>query len=192
MEALSVQFQPATGTDAEWNEAYARMSDYLRAYGIHQRLRRTHLIMEILQIAAEKHAQNPAQSPTEVAMTEVRDRLHRWLGELLPDYAGREEVLEPVGRLAFHLSEGQKNWPQQFLSGGETPEELRQAMQKSIRQSGPEMDVSTMVPRGIDLGVLPEVAENTAETFQRLIFLRYLLLILLIAAAVMALVKVTA
>lgn len=192
MEALTVQFQPATGTEEEWNTAFARMSDYLRAYGIHQRLRRTQLIMEILQIAAEKHAQNPSLSPTEVAMTEVRDRLHLWLGDLLPDYAGREEILEPVGRLAFHLSEGQKLWPQQFLSSGETPDALRQAMQRSIRQSGPEMDVSTMVPRGIDLGVLPEVAENTAETFQRLVFLRYLLLILLIAAAVMALLKVTA
>ena len=32
MEAVNIQFAPETGTEEEWNEAYARLADYFRSY----------------------------------------------------------------------------------------------------------------------------------------------------------------
>ena len=49
MEAVNIQFAPATGTEEEWNEAYARLADYFRSYRLHNRIRRTQLILETLR-----------------------------------------------------------------------------------------------------------------------------------------------
>lgn len=46
MEAVDLQFTPETGTEEEWNEAYARLADYFRSYQLHDRIRRTQLILE--------------------------------------------------------------------------------------------------------------------------------------------------
>jgi hypothetical protein len=57
MEAVHIAFAPATGTEEEWNDAYARLADYFRSYRLHNRIRRTQLILETLRRAAETHAQ---------------------------------------------------------------------------------------------------------------------------------------
>ena len=41
MDGVSVNFAPKTGTEDEWNEAYARLADYFRSYRLHNRIRRT-------------------------------------------------------------------------------------------------------------------------------------------------------
>ena len=64
MEAVNIQFAPATGTEEEWNEAYARLADYFRSYQLHNRIRRTQLILETLRKAAEAHAKDPSRRPT--------------------------------------------------------------------------------------------------------------------------------
>ena len=40
MDAVTIEFAPATGTEKEWNEAYARLADYFRSYRLHNRIRR--------------------------------------------------------------------------------------------------------------------------------------------------------
>jgi hypothetical protein len=64
MDAVDVKFAPATGTDQEWNEAYGRLADYFRAYRLHNRLRRTELVLEALRRAAETHAKDPRRNPS--------------------------------------------------------------------------------------------------------------------------------
>ena len=60
-------FRPRTGTLDEWNAAYVRVEDYLRAHRIHNRLHQSRLIQQILERAARRHEAHPALSPTALA-----------------------------------------------------------------------------------------------------------------------------
>ena len=46
----AVEFRPRTGTMQEWNAAYVRVEDYLRAHRIHNRLHQSRLIQQILDL----------------------------------------------------------------------------------------------------------------------------------------------
>ena len=50
------EFRPATGTMEQWNAAYVRVEDYLRAHRIHNRLHQSRLILHVLERAARRHA----------------------------------------------------------------------------------------------------------------------------------------
>ena len=62
-----VAFRPATGTMDQWNAAYVRVEDYLRAHRIHNRLHQSRLIQRVLECAARRHESNPALNPTVLA-----------------------------------------------------------------------------------------------------------------------------
>jgi hypothetical protein len=88
-----------------------------------------------------------------------------------------EGRMDVNGRMAFLMSDGPRNWPHYFLSRENLPESLVQGMRVKIEQSGPDLEISSMVPRQIDLGLIPELTDDTIVTFERYPFLRYLLLI---------------
>lgn len=181
MDLPSIEFSPRTGTAAEWNDAYARLSDYLRACRIHSRLHRTCLILETLRRAKVTHEKHPDQSPTAVVIHEAR-RMHRaWLRGIIGDLNVPEGRLDANGRLAFLLCDGPNEYPDFFLSSTEGPLEMLRAMRKPIQQSGPDLSVSSMVPRPIDLGVLPDLAEETSGFFGRHPWLRYAMLVVFAA-----------
>ena len=71
-------FRPATGTMEEWNAAYVRVEDYLRAHRIHNRLHQSRLILRILERAAERHAVDPARIPTVLAAEESARLMASW------------------------------------------------------------------------------------------------------------------
>ena len=75
MEAVNIQFAPATGTDQEWNEAYARLADFFRAYRLHNRIRRTQLVLESLRRAC---GATPVHE-----LTDFLDRSPGWEGVTL-------------------------------------------------------------------------------------------------------------
>ncbi|RYD27373.1 MAG: hypothetical protein EOP86_24635 [Verrucomicrobiaceae bacterium] len=176
MDQPLIEFSPRTGTAAEWNDAYARLADYLRAYRIHSRLHRTYLILETLRRAKVTHEKHPDQSPTAVVIHEAR-RMHRaWLRGIIGDLNVPEGRLDANGRLAFLLCDGPTEYPDFFLNSTEAPLEMLQAMRRPIQQSGPDLMVSSMVPRPIDLGALPDIAEETSGFFGRHPWLRYALL----------------
>ncbi len=179
MEALDIQFAPRTGTEQEWNEAYARLSDYFRSYRLHNRLRRTQLILATLRKAAESHAKDPTRKPTDHAIEQARLMLCGWLGRIYKDMQMTEAQLEASGRLGVHLSGGPDRWPQFFLDDQNPPEEMAEAMRLAVRTSGPRMQVSKMTPRDIDLG-LTNVAEDTFDRFGKYPYARYALLLLLV------------
>jgi hypothetical protein len=180
MDALNIQFAPATGTEEEWNEAYARLADYFRSYRLHNRIRRTQLILETLQRAAKAHQLEPTKKPTAHAIEQARTLLQTWLGKVYADLHMTEAQIEASGRLGFHLAGGPDRWPTFFLDTKIMPQDMTEAMRLAVRTSGPRLNVSKMTPRDIDLG-LTNTAEDTIGRFEKQPWLRYLGLATLVA-----------
>ena len=179
MEALNIQFAPETGTEEEWNEAYARLADYFRSYNLHNRIRRTQLILETLRKAAEAHAKDPDRPPTAHAIEQARLMLLEWFGKIYRGMSLNEAQLEATGRLGFHLAGGPASWPQFFLDEENMPEDMAEAMRSALRTSGPGMQVSKMTPRDIDLGIISDVAEDF-DRLGRHPLLRYSVLLVIV------------
>lgn len=178
-------FQPRTGTLDQWNAAYVRVEDYLRAHRIHNRLHQSRVIERVLECAAHRHEANPALDPVALAAEETDRIMSSWFAAQLGEGGPGQERLAVQARVAMLLSDLPTRWPYAFLDPENTPGEARVAMQKSALQAGPDMAVSNMVPREIDLGALPEAAGDTLETLERWPIIR-LLLLWTIFAAVMA------
>lgn len=179
MEAFTIDFAPATGTEAEWNEAYARLADYFRSYRLHNRIRRTQLILTTLRLASEAHAREPARTPTEHAIDQARLMMKDWLGAVYEDIPMAANQIEAAGRLGFFLSGGPDRWPHFFLDKN-TPPDMAEAMRNAVRESGPGLQVSKMTPRAIDLGLISDVAEEGLDRLGRHPLIRYSVLVLLI------------
>jgi hypothetical protein len=175
MEAVNIQFAPATGTDQEWNEAYARLADFFRAYRLHNRIRRTQLVLESLRRASVAHAKDPSRKPVAHAIEEARKMMHDWLGQIYHDMNLTEPQIEAGGRLGFYLSDGPEKWPLHFMDTKFMPPEMSGAMRNAVRTSGPSLQVSKMTPRDIDLG-FTNVAEGTFDQFARQPWMRYVML----------------
>jgi hypothetical protein len=179
MEAVNIQFAPATGSEQEWNEAYARLADYFRSYRLHNRIRRTQLVLETLKRAAATHAKDPSKKPTEHAINHARLMMHDWLGKIYSDMHMTEPQIEASGRLGFYLSGGPERWPHYFMDEKNPPEEMAEAMRLAVRTSGPRLQVSKMTPRDMDLG-LTLVAEDTFDRFGKQPWTRYAILAVLV------------
>lgn len=177
MEAVNIQFAPATGTEEEWNEAYARLADYFRSYQLHNRIRRTQLILETLRRAADAHSKDPKRTPTAHSIEQARLMMREWLAAIYSDMQLNESQIEATGRLGFHLSGGPARWPNFFLDKENLPKDMTEAMRSAVRTSGPGMHVSKMTPRDIDLGIVSEVAEDTFDRLGRHPILRYSILV---------------
>ena len=74
------------------------------------------------------------------------------------------------------LTDGLQRWPYVFLEKENVPPEFLQAVKQGSIKAGPDLAVSSMVPREIDLGTITEAAGETLERIERLPILRVLLL----------------
>ena len=184
-------FQPRTGTLDQWNAAYVRVEDYLRAHRIHNRLHQSRVIERVLECAAHRHEANPALDPVVLAAEEIDRIMQAWFAAQLKAEALPHDRLAAQARVAMLLSDLPTRWPYAFLDQERTPGEARVAMEKSALQAGPDLAVSNMVPREIDLGVLPEAAGDTLDTLERWPLIRLLLLWALFAAVMAALFALT-
>jgi len=182
MEPLE-SFRPTTGTLEAWNAAYVRVEDYLRAHRIHNRLHASRLILRILVRAAQRHASDPSLDPTALAAEEAEQMMDRWFADVLDARDQPHERIAVDGRVALLLSDGPQRWPYAFLDDANVPEDFKAAMRASALTAGPDLTVSSMVPRPIDLGPIPEAAGETLERFERMPMLRTLFLWLLFAGA---------
>lgn len=188
--ALS-RFRPRTGTMDEWNAAYVRVEDYLRAHRIHNRLHQSRLIEQILERAAQRHEASPGYSPTALAAEETEVLMDQWFGDMLDERGLPHERIAVDGRLALLLCDGPQRWPYAFLDAGRIPADFEQAMRAGVIRGGPDMAVSSMVPRPIDLGPIPEAAGETMERMERWPILRTLFLWLVFAGALAGIFYVT-
>jgi hypothetical protein len=175
LESLD-SFRPKTGTLEQWNAAYVRVEDYLRAHRIHNRLHQSRLIQRVLNAAARLHEQNPALDPATLAVEETDRLMDAWFGELLDEKDLPHNRIVTEGRVALLLSDGMQRWPYAFLEKDDVPAEFHRAIKQSSIQAGPDLAVSNMVPREIDLGIITEAAGQTLEQIEKLPILRVLLL----------------
>jgi hypothetical protein len=169
-----------------WNAAYVRVEDYLRAHRIHNRLHQSRLIQRILERAARRHEQHPALDPTTLAAEETEAMMAAWFSDfsdILGDDPATHERLAIDGRVALLLCEGPERWPYAFLEQENLPGEFVQAMRSTFLEAGPDLAVSSMVPRPIDLGRITEAAGETLERFEKWPQLRTLFLWILFASA---------
>lgn len=169
-------FRPRTGTPEQWNAAFIRVEDYLRAHRVHNRLQQITILEKVIARAAKRHEQNPSLDPTTLAAEEIDRMMDEWFGELFGDKNLPHERIAVEGRVALLLSDGVDRWPYAFLDERQVPEEFAREMQRRSIQAGPDMTVTSMVPRSIELGALTEVAGQTFEQIEKWPILRVTLL----------------
>jgi hypothetical protein len=169
-------FRPRTGSPEQWNAAFIRVEDYLRAHRVHNRLQQITILERVIAAAAARHEQNPALEPTTLAAEEIDRMMDQWFGELLGHKDLPHERIAVEGRVALLMSDGVERWPYAFLDERQVPPEFAQEMQRRSIQAGPDMTVTSMVPRPIELGTLTEVAGQTFEHIERWPILRVTLL----------------
>ncbi len=169
-------FRPRTGTPDQWNAAFIRVEDYLRAHRVHNRLQQITILERVIARAAARHAQNPTLDPTTLAAEEIDRMMDEWFGELLGDKNLPHERIAVEGRVALLLTEGVERWPYAFLDEKQVPPDFAEEMRRRSIQAGPDMTVTSMVPRAIELGALTEVAGQTFEQIEKWPILRVILL----------------
>jgi hypothetical protein len=180
---LPKAFRPRTGTMDSWNAAYVRVEDYLRAHRIHNRLHQSRLIQKILERAARRHQAQPALDPTMIAAEETEALMDAWFAEVLDEKGEAHDRLAIDGRVSLLLCDGPERWPYAFLDEENIPVDFVEAMRSSNLQAGPDLAVSSMVPRPIDFGRITGAAGETLERFERWPALRTLFLWLVFASA---------
>lgn len=188
---LPASFRPRTGTLEAWNAAYVRVEDYLRAHRIHNRLHQVRLIQKTLERAAGRHAADPQLDPTVLAAEEIEAIMDGWFARMLDQRGQPHERIAIDGRVALLLCDGPQRWPYAFLEEEHVPPEFVEAMRASSIRAGPDMAISSMVPRTIDLGPISEAAGETLERFERWPILRAVFLWILFAAALAAIFRLT-
>ncbi len=162
MDALT-SFVPSWGTAEEWNEAYEKVENYLRAYRVESRLHRARLIQKVLQRVADRGQPADGTPLTTLAIREVQAMIQEWFDKLLPEPGASDAQ----GRLGLLLCDGQTRWPYCFLDPERVPEEMIASMRKAMLRAGPDLAISNMVPRDIDLGLMPEFVGEALETFHK-------------------------
>jgi hypothetical protein len=175
LESLD-SFRPKTGTLDQWNAAYVRVEDYLRAHRVQNRLHQSRLIQRILVAAARQHEQRPNLEPSTLAVEETDRLMDEWFGSVLGQKDLPHDRIAAEGRVALLLADGMQRWPYAFLEKEKLPADFLQAVKQGSISAGPDLAVSSMVPREIDLGAITEAAGETLETIERLPVLRVLLL----------------
>src|SRR5688572_7220183 len=118
----------------EWNAAYVRVEDYLRAHRIHNRLHQSRLILQILEKAAQRHEASPGLSPTQLAGEETEALMDHWFANMLDQRGQPHERIAIDGRLALLLCDGPQKWPYAFLDAQDAPDDFEQAMRAGAIQ----------------------------------------------------------
>ncbi len=175
LESLD-SFRPTTGTLEQWSAAYVRVEDYLRAHRLHNRLHQSRLIQRVLVAAARLHAANPGLDPATVAIEETDRLMDAWFGELLDEKDLPHDRIAAEGRVALLLADGMQRWPYAFLEKENVPADFALTLKQSSMKAGPDLAISSMVPREIDLGSITEAAGETLDRIDKLPIVRVLLL----------------
>ncbi|MCX7009047.1 MAG: hypothetical protein NTY53_17665 [Kiritimatiellaeota bacterium] len=209
LEAIKLPaWDPASAS--EWDEAFEKVENYLRACRVASRLHRARLTALILQRAIERRAKREqrsevsgqlsavsqqlsasenhkseiinhksaaASSPplSALAIEEARELVAHWLANLLPSRSEEQPFTLAEGFLALYLCDAPMRWPGAFLNPQQAPPDFADTLRSRIVKTGPELEVSSMVPRQIDLGLLPDLAESAFDTLDRFPLIKTLL-----------------
>ena len=174
---------------AEWDEAYGTVDNYFRACRVSSRLHRARLTAAVVHGAIRRRA---AEAPTgeplsSVAIKEARRLIDVWLSGLLPLRPDERPYSQAEGFVALYLCDGAVRWPHAFLNPEEAPPGFLDTLRSRLVKAGPDLEISSMVPRPLDRGIFPELADSARATFDRIPILRTLLFWIFFAAALVAL-----
>jgi hypothetical protein len=163
-------FVPDWGSPEEWNSAYEKLESYLRAHEVDSHLHRAHLITMIMRRVSRRwQGQTPPAPLATLVIQEANDLLNEWFTLIMNLPAGADASFTASdGRVAMFLCDGSLRWPYAFLAPQNIPEELKTSMRRSLMRAGPELQISSMVPRPIDLGMIPAFADEAMDTLNRL------------------------
>jgi len=162
----------------EWNEAYEKVENYLRAcrVGSHlQRARLTALILKRVYDRTQADGATEGRGLSELAIMEVRVRISEWIGHFLPPRPDGRAINLGEGMLAIYLCDGSTRWPYAFLDTQRMPAEFAEALCARVVRAGPDLAVSSMVPREMDLGLMPGLVGSAMEAFESVPILKTLL-----------------
>jgi hypothetical protein len=126
-----------------------------------------------------------------LAAEEIEATMDLWFAELLNRPGQPHERIAVDGRLALLLCDGPERWPYAFLDKKQIPDDFAHAMRARVMEAGPDMAVSSMVPRPIDLGPIPEAAGETMERIEKFPLVRTLLLWVVFAGALLVIFHAT-
>jgi len=170
-------FVPTWGSPEEWNSAYEKLESYLRAHEVDSLFHRAHLITLILRSVNHRWQKNPPTTPlATLAVEEANRLLSEWFSKIMDLPAGSDTRFTAAdGRVALFLCDGPLRWPYAFLEPRNIPDELKTAMHNSLMRAGPELQISNMVPRPIDLGLFPEIADDTMDALNRMPLIKALI-----------------
>ena len=110
-----------------------------------------------------------------LAIEEARELVANWLANLLPSRSEEQPFTLAEGFLALYLCDAPMRWPGAFLNPQQAPPDFADTLRSRIVKTGPELEVSSMVPRQIDLGLLPDLAESAFDTLDRFPLIKTLL-----------------
>ncbi len=176
LESISLPPWDPARADA-WNEAYEKVENYLRACRVSSHLQRARLTALILQRVYDRMQAEGAAEHTlsELAIREVRERITEWVGHFLPPLGPGRAVSLGEGMLAIYLADGPVRWPYAFLDSSRMPAEFAESIRARVVRAGPDLAISSMVPRDMDLGLMPDLVGSAMETFEALPILKTLL-----------------
>lgn len=150
----------------EWNAAYEKVENYLRACRVSSHLHRARLTALILLHVYEKQKKGmiPETMPlSAAAILETRVSILKWLEPYLSDPGRNTSVSFGEAMLALYLGDGPTMFPYAFLDSAPMPQELLSRIRKRIVQAGPGLAKSSMVARDPDLAGVPELVGNAVE-----------------------------
>jgi len=137
----------------EWNAAYVKVENYFHALRIRNKPLLGQLVLRVLERAQRRAPAELNRSATELAGEEMDRLVTSWFAEVLQaSPAGTDQMLSTRGRLALLLADMPGKWQDQFLRPGPWPEEFVAAMRESFLRAGPDLQLSKMTPRPLDLG----------------------------------------
>jgi len=159
-----------------WDEAFGKVENYLRACRVASRLHRARLTALILQRALNRRSSNLDIPLATLAIDEARDLINRWMTGLLPPRENERPYSMAEGFLSLYLCDAPMRWPNAFLNPQQEPPGFADTLHARLVKTGPELEVSSMVPRAMDRGLIQGWAGSAMDTFDRLPMLRTLFL----------------
>jgi hypothetical protein len=141
---------PETGASADWDSAWRRLEDYLRAHQVHHRLHQHAIILRVLGRASVRHQAEPGLDPVQLALEEATMEIDAWFQGIVPGSEGTAARRSHLGRVTFQLVDGASQWPTVFLKGGDPPAGFVDALRRVRWQGQPDLRITSMVPRARD------------------------------------------
>jgi hypothetical protein len=142
----------AVNDQSAWDEATERVAAYYGALdlgGVESRARET---LRVIEAARTRCAANPSLHPIEAAMTEARESLTRWAGDMLPG-----TTLE-TGLITLKATDALAHWPS-------VRSEAKPGLPVSPVSAAPDIDFSSMAARDMNFGAIETIAQETWQKF---------------------------